>query len=219
MKRKLIIGALALLMTGGIVNAQTQFGVKAGFNGAQMTKADGAIKNEMLPSFNAGLVADIGITEMFSVRTGLDLQGKGYRAKSDNGALGTYDYKFSPLYLEIPVNFTVNFPVGANVKLYAGTGPYVAFGVGGKIKGSGTNVPIIGSFSNDKAIKFGSDNDAQLKRVDAGMNVVGGLTFNNRFGVNVQYGIGLVNTVPGETNSSNYKSQHRVLGVSGIFYF
>lgn len=218
MKRKLIIAAFAVLGIVGYTNAQTTlFGVKAGYNAAKMTDDNGDVSSEVLSKYHAGLVADLGITDMFSVRTGLDLQSKGYKA-SGSATGGSYEYTLNPLYLELPVNFTVNFPVANNVKFYAGAGPYVAVGIGGKIKGSGTS-PIFGSVTSERNIEFGNDNNDDLKQVDAGLNVVGGLTFSNKFGINLQYGIGLVNTIAGEDNSSDYKSQHRVFGVGGVFYF
>ena len=207
-----MIGALALFVTAGAVNAQsTKFGVKGGLNLAGVTNNNGEISTDRMPTFHAGVVADLGITEMFSVRTGLDLQGKGYKYTM----LGK-EYKSNPLYLEIPVNFTVNFPLGAATKLYAGAGPYVAFGVGGKypqIDGSKENI----KFTKDQTLTTYIPG-REYKPLDAGANVVGGLTFNEKFGINLQYGIGLINTVPEGANDSK-ANKHGVFGVGGVFYF
>lgn len=213
MIRKVIIGALALFVTAGAVNAQTtQFGVKGGYNLSKITTDEDGTTSKGLSGFNAGLVADIGITEMFSVRTGLDLQSKG-GVLSENNATGKLTA--NPLYLEIPATFNVNFPLGGNVKLYAGAGPYVAFGVGGKYKASGS---FWGLVDGEEAIKWGSDNDDHMKRVDGGVIVGGGLKFNDKFGIHTQYGIGLVNTDPGSAQDSR-KNNNRTFGVSGIVYF
>lgn len=213
MIKKVIIGALALVVTAGSVSAQTtQFGVKGGVNLAKITDSDGDVDAEALTSFNAGLVADIGITEMFSVRTGLELQGKG--SKNSWSVLGVETVtKTTPLYLEIPATFTVNFPLGGNTKLYAGAGPYVAFGVGGK-----HTVTTDGDEIYDDNIEWGNDNDSHYKRVDGGLNVAGGVTFNNKFGIHTQYGIGLVNINSG-TEDDSRKFNNRVFGLSGILYF
>lgn len=210
MIRKVIIGAIALFVTAGAVNAQTQFGIKGGYNNAKMTTDESGTTSKGLSTFNAGVVADIGITEMFSVRTGLDLQGKGTQWDFAGGTA-----KFNPLYLELPVTFTVNFPMGAATKMYAGAGPFVGVGVGGKIKTEGT---YLGIANGSEPIKFGNENGDHLKRLDAGVNVAGGLKFNDKFGVHVQYGIGLVNTAP-TANADNRKNNTRTFGVSGIFYF
>lgn len=211
MIRKVVIGALALFVTAGAVNAQTtQFGIKGGYNSAAITTDEDGSKSKSLSTFNAGVVADIGITDMFSVRTGLDLQGKGTRWDFAGGTA-----KLNPLYLELPVTFTANFPLGATTDLYAGAGPFVGVGVGGKLKTNGT---VWGVADGDRSINFGNDNGDDLKRVDAGLNVAGGLKFNDQFGLHVQYGIGLVNTAP-KADADNRKYNTRTFGVSGIFYF
>ncbi|OJU28673.1 MAG: hypothetical protein BGN92_01445 [Sphingobacteriales bacterium 41-5] len=215
MIRKVIIGALALFVTAGAVNAQTQFGIKGGFNAANMTNDNGSTTDtKRLPTFHAGVVADLGITEMFSVRTGLDLQSKGWKY-----TYGSTEYSSNPLYLELPVNFTVNFPVANSVKMYVGAGPYVAYGVGGKVKATS------GSSSVDDKINFTKEQTVaswipgrEYKPLDAGANVIGGVTFNNKFGINLQYGLGMVNTVP-ESSNDNKANKHRVFGVGGVFYF
>lgn len=107
--------------------------------------------------------------------------------------------------------------MGGATKLYVGAGPYIAVGVGGKVKATS------GSTTLDDKIEFTKDKTIalpfqQYKPVDAGANIIGGVTFNDKFGINLQYGIGLVNTTP-EAASSNKANKHRVLGVGGIFYF
>ncbi len=211
MIRKVIIGALALFVTAGAVHAQTNFGIKGGYNSAKLTTDESGTTSKSISSFNAGLVADIGITEMFSVRTGLDVQGKG--GKLMNNSFGTYTE--NPVYLELPVTFTVNFPLGASTKLYAGAGPFVGVGVAGKAKLLDTPAGVA---DYDRNIEWGSDDNSDRRRVDAGLNVAGGLQFNNRFGIHTQYGIGLVNTIPGQ-NADSRKNNTRTFGVSGIIYF
>lgn len=214
MKRKFILGALALFMTTGFVNAQTQFGIKGGYNNSKIVTDKDGTTTKGVSGFNAGVVADIGITEMFSVRTGLDVQSKGAQL-ANNNVTGTLTA--NPLYLEVPVTFNVNFPLGAAVDLYAGAGPYVAMGVGGKLKSTGA----LWGYAKDsnEPIKWGSDNNSDLKRMDAGLNVGGGLKFNNRFGVHVQYGIGLVDISTDKSKAFFNKVNNRAFGVSGILYF
>lgn len=216
MIRKVIIGALALFVTAGAVHAQTNFGIKGGFNAARTSNANGDVTTEMLPSFHAGLVADIGITEMFSVRTGLDLQGKGRKYTY----LNNNEYSENPLYVELPVNFTVNFPLGAT-KIYVGAGPYISAGVAGKVKETLTNTSREITWGNDDPVNNPSGDrfSGMYKRFDAGANIIGGVTFNDRFGINLQYGMGLVNSIPGESTSSDYSRKHRVFGVGGVVYF
>lgn len=215
MKRKLILGLATLFITTGWIQAQTQLGVKAGYNAANMSNKDGSVSDaKMLSTFNAGLVADVGIADLISVRTGIDLQSKGWKY-----TFGGTDYSSNPMYLEVPVNLTLNLPIGPVGKLYIGAGPYFAYGVAGKVKVTS------GSSSNTTKINFTKDQTLasfipgkEYKPFDMGANIVGGVTFNNRFGINAQYGMGLMNTVP-ESSNNNKGNRHRVLGISGIVYF
>jgi len=214
MIRRVIIGALALFVTVAAVNAQTQFGIKGGYNNSKFATDNDGTTTEGVSGFNAGLVADIGITEMFSIRTGLDVQSKGARLMNNNL---TGKVTANPLYLELPVTFNVNFPLGVASSMYAGAGPYLGVGVGGKIKS--TEALWGYAKDSDEPIEWGSDNNSDLKRLDAGLNVGGGVKFNNRFGVHVQYGFGLVDVSTDKTELFYNKINNRTFGASGIFYF
>lgn len=215
MKRKLFVAMASLFLITGLAQAQTQLGIKAGFNGANLSNSKGAVSDaKMLPTFHAGVVADVGIADMISVRTGLELQSKGWKY-----TFGGTEYSSNPLYLELPVNLTLNLPVGAATKFYVGAGPYFAYGVGGNVKvtsGSSTSSSKI-NFTKDQTLSTFVPGK-EYKPFDMGANVVGGITFNNKFGINAQYGFGLMNTVPGSSND-NKGNRHRVLGIGGAFYF
>ncbi|WWC83710.1 hypothetical protein PIECOFPK_01435 [Mycovorax composti] len=236
MKNKFIIGALALLLGAGAVQAQDfarpKFGIKAGWNNSNITNGrEGNLDDsKRLNSFNVGVVGVIPLGSTFEIRTGLDLQSKGTESSTSlvDGVKSTY--KVNPLYLELPVNFAVMLPFNEKVKAYIGAGPYAALGIAGKLK---TTIKTDGTTTtSSESIKWGNDNpldgddrngtvgSGQFKRFDFGANIIGGVDFG-RFGVHAQYGIGLTNTAPGGSNenNANKNNQHRVLGVSGVFYF
>ncbi|MCH5688316.1 PorT family protein [Niabella sp. W65] len=108
MKRKMIIGAVALLVTAGVANAQgfaeAKFGIKGGWNSANITNNKGGETDDSkrLNTFNAGVVGAIPLGSTFEIRTGLDLQSKGTKVSWDNAA-GKGFAKTNPLYLELPV--------------------------------------------------------------------------------------------------------------------
>jgi len=110
MKNKFIIGALALLLGAGAVQAQDfarpKFGIKAGWNNSNITNGrEGNLDDsKRLNSFNAGVVGVIPLGSTFEIRTGLDLQSKGTESSTSlvDGVKSTY--KVNPLYLELPVN-------------------------------------------------------------------------------------------------------------------
>ena len=211
MMRKLITGMLFLTLSVGFVSAQTQFGIKGGYNASKLVAEKGGYTSKNLSSFNAGVVADIDLAPALTVRTGLEIAGKGGKYESNVGNL-----EIKPLYLEVPFTLNVNLPISQAVKVYAGAGPYVGVGIGGKIKTSGTPLDI---FNDNVDIKWGSDNKSHLKRVESGLNVGAGLKFNKRVGLHVQYELGLTDNATDFSKTAFGKMTGRNLGVSGIVYF
>lgn len=236
MKRKMIMGAVALLATAGVVNAQgfaeAKFGIKGGWNSANITNSrEGSIDNDKrLNTFNAGVVGAIPLGSTFEIRTGLDWQSKGLESSTTIVEGVKTTYKVNPMYLELPVNFAIMLPFNEKVKAYIGAGPYAAVGLAGKIKTTTETGSVTNTISDN--IQWGNDDplegsdrngtvgSGQFKRFDFGANIIGGLDFG-RFGVHAQYGLGLTNTAPGGSNdnNANKSNQHRTLGVSGVVYF
>lgn len=234
MKRIFMISAAFLTIHAANAQgfAKAKLGIKGGWNNSNITngKEGNLDDSKRLNSFNAGVVGVIPLGSTFEIRTGLDLQSKGTESSTalTDGIKTTY--KVNPLYLELPANIAIMLPFNERVKAYIGAGPYAAVGIGGKLK---TITETNGaSATASKSIEWGNDNplnsddrngtvgSGQFKRFDFGANIIGGLDFG-RVGVHAQYGIGLTNTAPGGSNenNANKNNQHRVIGVSGVFYF
>lgn len=231
MKRKMIIGMMALLGATGAVNAQgfasSKIGVKGGWNMANITNSrEGNIDDsKSLNTFNAGVVVALPLGSTFELRTGLDLQSKGAKTTWVEGTNET-SYTTNPMYLELPVNIGFMLPFNERTKAYIGAGPYAAMGIAGK------NTITVAGNERKENIKWGNDNpvdnenlrgtigSGQYKKFDFGANIIAGVDFG-RVGVHAQYGLGLTNTVPGNSNSdnANKNNQTRTLGVSGVLYF
>jgi hypothetical protein len=81
--------------------------------------------------------------------------------------------------------------------LYAGLGPYIAYGLGGKVKFNGGSEPL-----------FGSDG---YKRFDAGIHFVGGYRLRSGWSVGVGYDWGLYDK---SNDPSDYTSRNRTFSVS-----
>ncbi|HEY8387296.1 MAG TPA: outer membrane beta-barrel protein, partial [Parasegetibacter sp.] len=103
-------------------------------------------------------------------------------------------------YVEIPVNFLYKPMLGAG-NMLLGFGPYVGFGIGGKIK------PESG---NDIDIEFGNSIDPldppTFRRMDAGANLLAGYEFSNKFSFQINAQLGLVNIAPEVNGSSSQAS-------------
>jgi hypothetical protein len=109
--------------------------------------------------------AGSGIKENLSLFTGLALAMK----NSKDDAI-----KIHTTYLEVPVYITYLQPLDNQGKLFGGLGPYLAYGLGGKIKGPG--------FSQKSFVK-----DAGLKRFDAGLTITAGYRLPAGFHARIAY--------------------------------
>lgn len=162
-----------LLLTGVSVASysQTSLGLRAGVNFQNLNGKDDAgdkLNNKMKVGFNAGVTADIPVAAPdYFVQTGLLFSTKG--AKFENS-----DVKMNISYLEIPITFLYKPLVGEG-HLLVGVGPYLGYAVGGK--------------TGDNDIDF--DND--LKRFDAGGNILFGYEFTPKLSAQLNAQLGLVN--------------------------
>lgn len=221
--KKLALGII--LSVSMAVAAKAQVYVQGGLNLANITKTqDGQTeKNNILPSFNAGILGRVPLASMFSIESGLLLTGRGSKAETyfNNGN----DYvktKFNPLYLEVPLNAVVKIPLDGSSNVFFNAGPYVAMGIGGKSRQESKFGPLMSSSTEN--IKFSNDDpftseeeDAgydRLKRFDYGLNFGGGFQFKQLI-LKANYGLGLTKINSTESNNTaNDKNKYRTLSFS-----
>ena len=199
----LIFGAAFLF--AGISNAQddaadqrTSFGVRAGVNFQNINGKDASgdkLENDLVARFHGGVQADIPIAPEFYFQPGLLFSTKG--AKSEMVVLEqTVTSNLNIYYLELPLNFLYK-PVLGNGHLLLGLGPYVAYGVGGKIKfesGDITDTEDV-KFKNEVSLPEAAE-DFYLKPFDAGANLFFGYQFANGLFFQLNTQLGLVNINP-----------------------
>ncbi len=144
-------------------SAQVQFGAKAGLNLASLTGDDVDVKSKI--GFNAGLFAEIPVSEQFSVKPELvySLQG----AKSD----GEGDSKLNLSYLNIPILAKYNISEG----FFAEAGPQIGFLTTAKAKYDGGSVDIKDNF----------------KSIDFSLGLGLGYELSETYGLNLRYNLGL----------------------------
>ena len=183
---KLSVVLFSILMVTSVSAQNLSFGVKAGVNFSNMV-ADGN-SGDMKIGPVAGVTVDYGITENLFLLTGLDLSVKGTK-ESD------YDYSltYNPLYLQIPIHVAYKFSVveAENVKFVVEAGPYVAYGVAGKIK-----------YKDDDGESDSSDlygDLAPFKRFDFGVGAGIGLEVDKlKFSVGYDFGLANINDMFGD---------------------
>ena len=221
--KKVILGLV--LTTTVALATEAQVYVQGGLNLANITKTnDGQTeKNNILPSFNVGLMGRLPITSMFSLESGALLTGHGSKAETYfNGGADYIKTKFNPLYIQVPLNAVIKIPLQKGSSVFFNAGPYAAIGIGGKSRSESKFGPLL--VSSTKNIEFSNDDpftsneeDAgynKLKRFDFGLNFGGGFQFEH-FIIKANYGLGLAKINSTESNNNaNDKNKYRTFSLS-----
>jgi len=215
-------------------SGQIRTGIKAGANFSKVNldisdfPSSFDAKNRI--AFQAGLVIEFPMFDMFYLQSGIHFTSKGYRTQvefEDTGFSISQNARVSFNYLEIPFNFTYK---ESGFIFYAG--PYVAFGVGGKGKmeqTSSTQTPtdpitVMEIEGVELTPIFGNIEDADLGSGEDGFRGLGyGLNggFGYEFGpflLSVNYSYGLGDLTPKSDFSSDIKVTNRVISF-GVTYF
>lgn len=153
-----------------VTNNPLTFGVRVGVNLSSLgldDKADGHCS--MVTSFHVGVCADIRLMDDLYINTSLLFSKKGYKYEHEK----VYDRKetVSAQFITIPVQLSYRLGL-----IQLNLGPYVEYGVGGKIKSYGRSVD---TFSYYDAFNYGLI-------VGAGVN----LMQHFYFGGNYEVGMG-----------------------------
>lgn len=221
---KKVFNVLIITVFALSASAQKTY-VQGGLNLANITKTNNGEteKNNILPTFNVGLMHQFSLSNYAAIETGLLFTGRGSKAETYfNGGNDYVKTKFNPLYLEMPVNFVLKIPVDKSSGFFINAGPYAAVGVAGKSR-TDSKTPLF-TGSSSKNIKFSNDDpftseqdDAgydKLKRFDFGLNFGGGFEFQHVI-LKANYGLGLtkINSTQSD-NNANDKNKYRTVSFS-----
>jgi len=150
-------------------NSRISFAVLGGLNFQNMTGRDflgNDLANDMILGYHAGAVVNIPIVSEFYFQPGIILSTKG--SKNVFGILTTTT-RMS--YLEIPLNIVYKAPLGVGYVML-GFGPYVAYGIGGKVTTEGGPVAVETSIEYKNIVESGDPIDGKYyKALDAGGNI------------------------------------------------
>ena len=188
MKKLCLVAFLAIFSLATINGQDVKFGAKAGVNFASLTGDDEGLSSKT--SFHVGVVAEIPVSDVFSVQPELLFSDQGAKIDSD-------DVKLNASYLNLPI--LAKFYVGEGFSLEAG--PQVGFLLSAKAKGDGGSVDLK---DETKSIDFGVG-------LGAGYKLENGLCFNAR------YNLGLSNIV--DENEDNLDLKNGVFQLSVGFFF
>ncbi len=183
------------------------FGVRAGFDLTNLNGKDdngNKLTNKLQPGFNIGVNAEIPIADEFYIQPNILFSKKG--GKNETTILGqTITAKTSLSYLSIPIHFLYKGGLG-DQQVLLGFGPYVAFGVGGKVKVSGNNTSTTTTVKFKNTVPSSPGNNAYVKPLDAGASLFAGYGFTENISVQLNAQLGLVNIESKVNGASNDKS-------------
>ncbi len=220
MKTRLLSTVLILFisLTSSIAQrtdgAKISFGLLGGINFQNMTGKDflgDDLKNDMIMGYHAGVNVQIPIVPEFFFQPGLIYSTKG--AKNTDG-LFTSTYKVS--YIEMPLNLVYKASLGGGYFLL-GFGPYVAYGIGGKVITEGGPVSLETSVEFKSVVEVGDPVEiTYYKAFDAGGNIFAGYELANGIFAQFNAQLGMLKINPEDqrlpVNESSVK--HTGFGIS-----
>lgn len=168
--KKLFTLLAVVALTTVVSFAQTQFGIKAGFNNSAIGSSESEM-NDLISSktgMQLGAVAMFELSDVVQLRTGASYTQKG--ATLD--FLGN-DVLYAIDYVEVPVDFAFVLGDGG---FALSAGPYLAFVMSGKIKFDGESEDI-----------------EDLSSMDFGLNFGASYLINEQILIDARYGMGLMN--------------------------
>lgn len=223
MTKKIYIFSIILFLVSIQTFAQVRFGIKAGFNLANMTDKDknGTYSNDyqMKEGFHLGVTAEYSISSNFSFEPGLLYSSKGFTKPEYKAGIGGHtvdepEIKITSNYLEIPINAIYKINLGG-VKIFMNAGPYLAYAISGKLKANkiwfGVNED-----QTERKLKIGNQATDDFKALDYGLNAGAGVEIK-KITVGLQYSLGLANIAP--SNDISYTLNNKVISFSLSYKF
>lgn len=193
-----------LLLCATTLCAQTplHFGVKAGINLSDYT--NDIENNDIKVGYNAGLTATYRLSRSFYLMSGLEVASKGTRVKDINplDEVIPTEYArdkvtYNPVYLQIPIHAGYRLRAATDMVVLFHTGPFVSYGVGGKITEEITRGD---NYTKNRYDAFGKH--GLLKRWDIGIGLGTGFAFRE-MSLNFGYDLGFLNAYKGDASIKN----------------
>lgn len=202
--KKLILCAVALISGLTVAQAQSdskavQLGVKGGLNSSTISGDDiGELKSRT--SFNAGLVAEIPISERISFQPEVFYSGQGFdiQENDQDNIFDTDDnVEYQLDYIQVPLLLKVYLVEGLSVE----AGPQFGFKIHEEIDFEPNN--------DGGDIEIDS-NDSNVKDLDTGIALGTAYKFDNGFFLSGRYTFGLTNIFEDGTAFENVDAKNNV---------
>mgnify|MGYP003113969917 FL=1 len=203
MKKSFLLIGIALLSMGSLsAQEYVMFGVKGGINSSTFSGDgfDNFENPDSRTSFNLGLLAEIPLSDKFSIQPEVLYSGQGYDI-SDRDNANDVEYQLD--YINVPVLAKYYIVDGLSLE----AGPQIGFLVNSEIDRNP------GGDSGDVSI-----NEDQFNKVDISLGLGAAYKFRGGFFVNARYNRGLTD-VYDDSFFSNSDVKHSVLqgGIGFMF--
>lgn len=219
--------ALFAITFGIATMSYSQVYVLGGVNFSNITQTSNGQteKNNILTTFNGGMMGRFDLSKTVDLESGLVVMGEGSKAETYFGSGTSDNYvksRFNPIYLQVPLNLVIKVPLDKHSNIFFHAGPYAAIGIAGRSTVQSNALGLNSSSQSD--IKFSNDNpftskqdDAaydKLKRFDFGLNFGAGFDFKKLM-LKANYGLGLakINSTQSD-NNANDKNKYRTVSIS-----
>lgn len=208
---KLALVVFATLSTTTVfAQSPVKLGIDAGVNLSNSSFDVNSIDKSPKVGFQIGVVAEYEFAQDFFLQSGLSFTTKGSKYKAKNTS-PKESVTFNQMYLQLPVYAAYKLEVTPGMKIVFNAGPYIAYGVGGKVKWE--NKVIGGDGVMTRTEKLNTFGDNGLKRFDVGLGGGVGAEFGQIF-AGLKYELGLANISRG---SESYRNRNASLTVGYRF--
>ena len=212
----------------GIVKAQINISIEAGYNRAQWTIVDEIssmrYSTEWINNFKIGVTSNIKLVNELYITPGVIINGKGtffefrYRVDVNSKKIRTY-------YAEIPVILNYQIILNEQIAVRLGGGGYIAYGLTGKEKGY-VQTGIVGQPADktdiNQNVKFKNSNEPykitssepmEIRPFDYGLSALMAIKYK-KAQLLLSYSKGLIEVLPNGIEYLNANFKNKVVSVS-----
>lgn len=202
--------ATSLAFTQSMVREKISFAILGGINLQNLNGEDAVgdkLVNDLILGYHAGINTQIPFAPQIYFQPGLLFTTKG-----TNDPVGSATKKYKLSYLEMPLNLVYKAILG-NGRIMIGFGPYLAYGIGGKVITEDGSEITESDLEFKNVVETGDPlTTAYFKPFDVGGNIFAGYELASGLFAQLNTQLGLVKINPEDRRISNDQSSVKNTG-------